>query len=151
MMMFGRSKPSPFDAPDEWDILEGTHNGGPMIVRLRSGLRASAGHKDFGIQIGVAVPLKDPSSNGLPTTGEDHQLGTIEARLSRDLESSGRAVLAAVITTSGMREFVFYSGSKDWIQDWANGLQATTDTHQIQVLSQSDPKWSVYRSLAPSD
>ena len=119
-----------------------------MIVRLRSGVRRAAGHKDFAVQIGVAVPLNDPSSDGLPTADESQQLGAIEERLSKDLEEPRRAVLTAVITTSGMREFVLYTGSKGWIRDWTERFQAETATHQIQVMSQPDPKWSVYRSLA---
>jgi uncharacterized protein DUF695 len=140
-----RSEISPFDVPDEWNVLRGEHDGRPMLVRVNVGLKLVTGHSEFGYQIGVAIPLNNPQENGWPTPQEDQELDAIEERLSRELEETHRAILAAVITTSGMREFVLYTRSRDWIGAWAPTFDAATERHKVQVMAQPDPEWSVFR------
>jgi hypothetical protein len=143
--IFKKSKVAPFDVPDEWDVLRGEHGGRPMLVRINTGLKQVTGHPDYGVQVGVAVPLNDPLDNGLPTPQEDQQLGLIEQRLHAELEGTRRAVLSVVITTGGMREFVFYAASRDWIGAWAPKFDEATGSHTVQVMARPDPEWSVFR------
>lgn len=107
---------------------------------------AAAGHPDFAIQIGIAVPLLNPDPGGLPRPDETEQLHSIEDTVDRLL--GGRAVMVAVITTGEMREFVLYTGSGDWIAQFHTDLQAAVDTHEVQVVAQRDPDWNVYTSLS---
>ena len=57
--------------------------------------------------------------------------------------------MVAVITTSGMREFVLHSDSSDWIGGFQQDLAAALPTHQVQVLAQLDLEWTVYKNLDP--
>ena len=60
---------------------------------------------------------------------------------------AARAVLVGVITTNGTREFVMYTGSGDWIAALHEELKAALPTHEVQVIAQTDPSWSVYRQF----
>jgi hypothetical protein len=146
--LFKKAMGSPFDTPDEWAVLRGNYEGRPMLVRVNVALRALAGHPDYGTQIGVDVPLNSPRDDGFPTPEEDQQLGAIQDRLQQELEATKRAVLTAVITTSGMREFVFYAATREWIEEWAPRFDHAVDSHTVQVIAQSDPDWSVYWQFA---
>jgi len=146
--VFKKPKAFPFDAPDEWGVIRGEHQGQPMLVRVNLGLTQVVGHPDYGVQMGVAVPLNSPLPDGWPAPQEDEQLRAIEENLQRELEGTERAVLAAVITTGGMREFVFYTRSRDWIREWAARFNKATDSHTVQVMAQQDPKWSVFLQFA---
>jgi hypothetical protein len=148
--IFKKKKPDPFDIPEAWHVLEGQYDGRRMLVRLNAALTEAEGHPDYGFQLGVAVPLNDPLDDGWPTPEEDQQLEAIETRLQKELEETRRAVLAAIITTGGMREFVFYTSTRDWIEAWAPRFDQETEGHAIQVMVRPDSEWSVYRSFRGS-
>jgi hypothetical protein len=128
-----------------WSILKGENNGRPMFVRLNKGAHAVAGSAAYGIRVGVAIPLRNPRPDGLPDEAESEQLAAIEDVLVAD--SSEHAILVAVITTSGMREFVFYTGAGDWIPDFHQRMMRATSSHEVQCIAKHDPGWTVYHQL----
>jgi type IV secretory pathway TrbD component len=84
----------------------------------------------------------------MPGAAEAEQLNAFEDAV---IERAGnRAVLVGVITTSGMREFVLYTGSGEWIAAFHQDLIAALPTHTVQVMAKTDPKWSTYRQFASS-
>ena len=99
----------------------------------------------YSIQVGVAVPLNDPTPEGWPTPEEDQQLAKIESIVVRKADQE--SVLVGVITTGGMREFVLYTNSSVWIEEFHRVMKEEVPTHQIQVMARTDPKWSVYKSF----
>jgi hypothetical protein len=120
-------------------------DGAPVIVRFNAAMAAAAGHPDFPIQIGVAVPLLDPDPGGLPRPDEDERLGALEDEIDRLVGDD--AVMVGVVTTGVMREFVLYAGSDDWIERFHEDLQAAAGDHEAQVMAQRDPTWDVYAAL----
>ena len=148
MPLFRKFQVSPIDAREAWSVLKGEYDDAPILIRLNTGVRPSVGHPEWGVQIGVAVPFKNPQPDGLPTPEENAELIVIEDRLLQELEQSERAVLVAVITTGQMREFVFYTRSDDWIELWAGPFIDSVHSHTVQTMSRSDPDWGVYRELS---
>jgi hypothetical protein len=130
---------------ESWSILRGENNGQPMFVRLNTGARAVAGTAAYGIRVGVAIPLRNPRPDGLPDQVESEQLQSIEDALIA--ASNEHAILVAVITTSGMREFVFHTGTGDWIPDFHQRMIRSTSSHEVQCMAQHDPDWTVYHQL----
>lgn len=126
-----------------WMVVTGTHDGKPLISRFDTSAEQLKGR--YSIQVGVAVPLNDPTPEGWPTPEEDQQLATIEGTILR--EADEQSVLAGVITTGGMREFVLYTNASAWIEDFHNVLRAAVPTHEVQVMARTDPEWSVYKSF----
>jgi hypothetical protein len=124
-------------------VVTGTHDGKPLISRFDTSAEQLKGR--YSIQVGVAVSLNDPTPEGWPTPEEDQQLAAIEARIVRDADE--QSVLAGVITTGGMREFVLYTNTSAWIEDFHNVLRAAVPTHDVQVMAKTDPDWSVYKSF----
>jgi hypothetical protein len=126
-----------------WMVLTGTHEDKPLVARFDTSAEQLMGK--YSIQVGVAVPLKDPTPEGWPTSGEDQQLAKIESTVIRKADQE--SVLAGVITTGGMREFVLYTNSSGWIEDFHHALEEEVSTHEVQVMARTDPKWSVYKSF----
>jgi hypothetical protein len=124
-------------------VITGTHDEKPMIARFDTSAEQLKGR--YSIQIGVAVPLNDPTPEGWPTPEEDQQLGKIEAKVVN--QAAEDSVLAGVITTGGMREFVLYTNSSTWIEAYHHALEEDITTHSIQVMAKTDPDWSVYKSF----
>jgi hypothetical protein len=143
--MFGNKKIKPLsDYPETWDIAEGIDGDNPIFIRTRSLIKEAVGHPEYPFQIGVAVPLKHPTPDGLPTNQEAHLLNDIEDKLTKVLTTS---VLVMIITTSGMREFVFYE--KTWrpeeLEAQVKSVNKEHPDHQLQFIMKHDPNWSIIK------
>jgi hypothetical protein len=149
MRLFRRDKQEAADAPvtDEWQVSDGTYNGRRIIATFRTGARHLVGSPRYGIQIGVAVPLLAGDAEGMPGPDELAQLMAFEDAVSA--HAGDKAVLVGVITTGGMREFVLYTGTGEWIASFHESLKAALPSHEIQVMARTDPKWAVYGQFVP--
>lgn len=128
-----------------WHVYEGEYDGSPLLARFDSEVGRAKDRSDYGIQIGVAVPLNDPDERGFPKESESAELAAIEELI---LEASpSDAVLVGVISTKSMREFVLYSQSSDWIEAFHRRLQDEAAVHEVQVMGRRDPEWAVYRQF----
>jgi hypothetical protein len=144
--MFKRKQKTPVDAAGSaWHVFQGGGDEGQPIVARFNGALRDADRSTHPIQIGVAVPLQSPREDGLPNDEESAQLEAIEEHVEHHV--AGRAVLVGVISTQGMREFVLYTSTGEWIEGFHRDLQAAVTTHEIQVMAQTDPKWKVYSSF----
>jgi hypothetical protein len=131
-----------------WSVLQGEYDERPMLVRLNSGARAVARSADLAHRIGVAVPLLSPDDDGLPTASENAALVGIEDALCESLCAGAEVVLTVIITTSGMREFVFYCSMPANVPPAIASVRERFPTYEIQLVEESDPEWKVYDQLA---
>jgi hypothetical protein len=136
----------PIDGP--WSVAEGQNNGRAMIVRSNAGYLELGSLQDYEHQVGIAVPFRDAQANGLPSAGESAQLNHLEDAICSSLEEQAESLLVAIITTGGMREFVFYTRAPERVKEHFDKLRNQIATHTIQLMIQSDPRWRVYSQLA---
>ena len=157
--MFRRSKsstahaasavsPSNPDTDGPWTIATAAPDAPPLIARVNQGAAARRGHPDYRTQVGIAVPFHAPDARGFPTPAEDAQVRAIEAALRAALLPGDLAVLAAVLTTEGMREFVWYTRDPDAVPAMVKAVATTVRTHQLQLMMQEDAEWEVYAVFA---
>ena len=135
----------PLDGP--WSVLEGKHNGRVMFVRRNIGYREFGSLAGYEHQVGIAVPFRSPEVTGLPTPAEDALVGEIEEIVCRSMEEQAVSLLVAVITTGGMREFVFYTHDPQRVRERFAQLSNRITSHEIQLMIQSDTIWRVYSQL----
>lgn len=149
MWPFKKKTPSldrlPIDGP--WSIGEGQNDGNVMIVRSNSGYREFGSVRGYEHQVGIAVPLRAPEPSGLPSTAESAQLGEIEDVIRNSLKENAESLLVAIITTSGMREFVFYTRAPQQVQQRFEQLSKRITSHEIQLMVQLDKTWEIYAQL----
>lgn len=137
----------PIDGP--WSVSDGEYNGKLMIVRFNGGYKQYRRIAGYDHQVGIAIPLRAAEPSGLPSPEEDMQLGEIEDAICASLEEHIESLFVAIITTNGMREFVFYTSSLPGVKRRFEQLRAgITTTHEIQLTLQPDEDWSVYAQLA---
>lgn len=149
MRLFGKKYPSRQDlvVTNDWTVIHGLLNGRPLITRFNVGLKELAGHPDYDHQVGIAVPLETPNDHGLPGVEEDRQLGQVEDAIANVLEEGHESLLAGVISTGGMREFVFYTSDPAAVRQKFERLCEEITSHRIQLMIQQDPRWSVYNQF----
>lgn len=148
MWPFKKRYPSVRDLPDnQWAVATGNNDGRPVLVRHNRACRCIRGHPDYPHQVGVAIPLNDPRADGFPTDAEDVALHAIEEALETRLTANGEAVMTTVITTNGMREFVFYTSNPDATRAKLEQLDCETAAHQVQHVIQYDPQWGIFQEF----
>ena len=65
-------------ADGDWAMLEGDHDGQPMLVRRNESVEQYAGHGELPFRLGLAVPFLEPDDNGFPSPDETGDLDHIE-------------------------------------------------------------------------
>jgi hypothetical protein len=125
-----------------WTVSEGMYNKKPLFARFNTAFRNAGDTANYPIQVGVAVPLQSPDDRGMPAAAELVELGKLEDLIVERV--AGLAVMVGAITTNSMREFVLYTDKADWIEEFDHAMQAAVKSHRVQVMAQTDPKWSVY-------
>jgi hypothetical protein len=132
----------PIDGP--WLVKHGEYRGKPMIVRVNNGYKEYGSVAHYEYQVGIAVPLRDPEPTGLPSPSEDIELGQVEDAVNQALETQTESLLVAIITTGGMREFVFYTRDPEAVKRRFEQARAVITSHEIQLMIQQDKGWGVY-------
>jgi hypothetical protein len=127
-----------------WSVLEGEYDERPMFVRLNAGAGAIAKSATLAHRIGIAVALLSPNDEGLPTSSESAVLVSIEDALCDSLRAGTDVILTVVITTSGMREFVFYCAVSAHVSSAVTSVRERFPSYEIQLIEENDPEWVVY-------
>jgi hypothetical protein len=128
-------------------MFQGEYDGKPLIARANVGLKPFIGHPRYSHQVGVAVPLRAPDGNGFPSSEESAELTQIEDKLCSELTNGNESLFAAVITTGGMREFVFYTSDPKRAELKLKNMRETILSHTLQGMIRDDEEWSVYRQF----
>lgn len=135
---------------DEWKVMQGKLNEKPIFSRYKVSLLDAVGHPKYPFQIGVAIPLLNPTEDGLTTDPEAEELWKIEDEVAKILEENSEAVHAVSITFNGMRELVFYTSEwkPQYFEQRVKQIQADgsiSKGHQLQFMMQQDKNWETFR------
>ena len=144
--MFSWLKKRVFAYPvnSKWVVMEGKHGENAMFVRRNISATELAGSPEFRHRVGVAVPLNAPNELGLPDDSEAVQLNAIEDSLNLVLCSGQNALQVLVITTSGMREFIYYTREPKACPLAFDAVQAEARSHKLQAYVAEDPKGRLF-------
>jgi Family of unknown function (DUF695) len=130
-------------ASPAWKTRGISRRGAQARYRVNTALGHANDISLYPVRIEVAVPLRQPSFNGLPTAAEQRRLAGIEETLLGAV--AARAVLAGVLTSVGVCHFVFYAATADWVQEIGPALQPVAGRTSVQVTP--DPAWQTFRKL----
>lgn len=151
MALFGRKVEGPATAitpaAEGWTMTQGERDGAPLLLRFNVEA-ATVGKAELPVRFGVAVRFRKPRRDGFPSDGDFEPLERIEDTILESL-SGGRGVLAAVVTTGGMREFVGYVRGGDDVKPMWDVARAAAPGFDVQAYGKSDPEWQVYGELDP--
>lgn len=132
--------------PESWSVYQGSYDGKVLFVRRNVGLESLIGTSIYPHRLGVAIPFHHPNEHGLPSREEAQLVGEIEDQLDAKLKET-KTVFALVLTTAGMREFVFYTAEPEVAKSKVEAIRAQVKTHDVQYILSEDPQWSVYQSF----
>src|SRR5688572_29390113 len=145
-------KKKPKDVPEtgveqSWTMFQGESDGKPLIARVNAGLKPHMGHPNFSHQLGVSIPFQKPDQNGFPQSEEAAELMDIEDKICAEFEAGNQSLFAAVITTNGIREFVFYTSNPEAVRTKLEKLKGEVRSHSVQGMIKHDADWNTYREF----
>jgi hypothetical protein len=147
MWPFRKKVPKSLPIHGPWAVGVGETDGSVTIMRLNSGYAKFGNIHGYEHQVGIAIPLRAPEESGLPSPEEDAELAEIEGSLCLALEQDAESLLVAIITTGGMREFVFYTRAPQYVRQRFERFRDGIGSHEIQLMIQPDKDWDVYAQL----
>jgi hypothetical protein len=135
--------------PGHWTVAVGENeqDGSVTIARLNNAYLESGSVPGYEHQVGVAVPFHAPETTGLPSAEENVDLTAIEDVICPTIQAEAQSLLVAIVTTGGMREFVFYTRTPQEVQKQFERLRERITSHEIQLMIQRDKDWGVYAQL----
>ncbi len=150
MWPFRKKSSQPLNLPIEgpWSVSHGENEGKAAIVRTNSGYKEFVPLAGYEHQLGIAVPFRAPEPTGLPSPEENMQLGDLEDALCDSLQIDAESLFVATITTSGMKEFVFYTKAPEQVKERFEAVRSTITSHELQFMIQPDKQWETYAQLA---
>ena len=131
--------------PDYWLVCLHEVAGCPAILRLIVEVPDDIDAGGFGDRVAI-VWAYDPEHDGLPNEAESARMDFFEDVLVEAVESRMNACLAIVATAKGGKEWTFYADDGDAVVAYAMEL-ALENNLPVQVQSDLDPDWEVYRRL----
>ena len=135
------------EVPDgPWSTGQTEYEGRPMVLRLNTGLAGWSDKRGFSTRAAIAVQFRSPDGRGFPSPKETEALDRFEDEFVERFREAG-AALVAVITTNGMREFVFYASEEQALRTRFREWAATPKSHRVQLNVRPDPSWTAYQSL----
>jgi len=140
--------PRNWSIPRSWAVAEGTHEGKAVATRFNVALRPIAGREEFPDRLGIIAPLRNANDRGFPSRAEIRQLDAIEEVIEKRMSSGNESLIAGVVTSNGLREFVIYTSNLESAIAKAEAVTREITTHELQVIVRSDPQWRVYRTFA---
>lgn len=138
---------SPDTNIDSWSVSQGSYDGKVLFVRRNEGIKPWVGSPSYPYRLGIAIPFHRPNEHGLPSREEAQLVGEIEDRLDATLKET-KTVFALVLTTAGMREFVFYTADPEVVRSKVEAIRAQVKTYDVQYYLREDLQWAVYQSFS---
>jgi hypothetical protein len=140
------NKKANYPSESKWSILNGQYQGHPLFVRRNDSAKSLLANSEYRWRVGIAVSLTNPNQHGLPIEPEMTLLSNIEAALQSNLESDQSAILVLVITTKGMREFVFFTRVPD-VEPAIAAVRVKFPNQTLHSYVKEDKDWNVYKQF----
>ncbi len=129
----------------KWEMFKrGTADGHLAYIRGNTALRELKDRQRFPYRAGFALMFAKPNAYGLPGDDEARELTCVENEIDRTLSVKKLGFLALVITTGGMREYVYYTDRPDGVRSAIRQMGRRVCGREIRTYVTADPGWDVY-------
>jgi Family of unknown function (DUF695) len=130
---------------DHWAIAETAAPPRLGIIRFRTPVLGSDQVKGYPRCLRILWAYADEGSGALPDDPTTQRLQTFENRLVEALERDAVAVLTAVLTFDGARQWVFYTADGNRCAARIEELPREQDPYPIDIDVFDDPEWRYLR------
>ncbi len=100
---------------------------------------------DHANQLLVIWSYAEEGTGALPSGGEQERMDVLEDRLCEAWERDSLAVLTAVLTFDGARQWVFYTSNVETCGIRLDDMPKETEPYPIELTTEHDPGWDYLR------
>lgn len=138
-------KPKDILAHDVWAMADGSLDTGPFILRWRTPVFNGADSGQYIYRVSVLWAYAEENSGDLPDDQLSEAMAVFEDRLCHAWEYDGNAILAAVLTFDGARQWLFYTRNVDECGERIAGMPQEEEAYPIEINTEEDPGWTYLR------
>lgn len=133
---------------DQWLLAEGMwHDNLPIIMRLRVDIDDIVASQRFPVGYRITWAFQSPSDHGFPSPSDNDAMELFESRLIVAFESGGDAILVAVVTHAGERDYICYVSDPDAAHALFNEMFADEPVLPLGFVVAPDPEWAEYQGM----
>lgn len=118
----------------------------PVIIRIVDGW-GSVSPQSRQPERAVLVWNYVAEGRGMPSEADHARMNDLEDRLKPAVEAGGRATLVMVSTGDGVREWLYYTQSREQFMDALNRALSEQPPYPIEIFLDSDPEWRDYEEI----
>ena len=130
---------------DVWTGVEGQNDIGPFLLRYRTPVLAPPDTKGYGRVLKIVWPYADENTGAMPTADDSEQMAEFENRFCEVVEHDATAILTAVLTFDGARQWVFYTGDIQQCGIRLNSMPQNDEPYPVELTTEQDPQWGYLR------
>jgi hypothetical protein len=136
-------------AEDDWSLIVSRPKGSAQQRVFRKNLAPAVGvrHPDYAFIAYVTFHYVPDDERGFPSPEDADALDEIERVEIPKLEADGLAILVAVVTKNGIKDFLFYTRDRLQFLTLAEKLQEAYPEFQVGCEIASDPEWKHYEDF----
>jgi hypothetical protein len=130
---------------DRWTGVEGSNNVGPFLFRYRTPVLAPPDTKGYGDVLRILWAYADENTGAMPSPLDSEQMGEFEDRFCEAVEQDATAILTAVLTFDGARQWIFYTGDVQECGERLNNMPQNDEPYPLELTTEEDPDWQCLR------
>jgi len=132
---------------DHWVVREGLAENGLWVLRVRDPLLQPHQTASHPCCIRVVWEYAQQDLGAMPDDATLGRLDAFEDLLCASWESDATAVLTAVLTLDGARQWVFYSADVDECGNRLNALPQEREPYPLELDAFDDKAWDYLREI----
>lgn len=130
---------------DRWSVANGHTQNGPYIIRFRTPVLAPPDTAGYPERLTILWPYAEEGSGALPSDVDIAALEQFEDRLCAALEHDAHAIVTAVLTFDGARQWVVYTSDFRECAERVGDMPQNADPYPIEMQAYDDPEWTYLR------
>jgi len=116
-----------------------------FLLRFRTPVLLPAEVESHPTRLAILWAFADEDSGAVPDPRTQEAMTVFEDRICSAFESDALAVLTAVLTFDGARQWLFYTRDVNECGRRLNAMPQEREPYPIELAAQTDPGWSYLR------
>ena len=130
---------------DRWSMAEVPTQSGIALIRYRTPVLSGSDVKGYGHVLKIVWGYASEGSGAMPSQEQSEAMGSFEGRFCDAVECDAHAVLTAVLTFDGARQWVYYTGDVPECGARLEGMPQEAEPYPLELTTEEDPEWSYLR------
>ncbi len=130
---------------DRWSGAEVPTDSGVALIRYRTPVLSGHEARGYSKVLKVVWAYAPEGSGAMPTQDDSSRMEVFENRFCQAVEHDAQAVLVAVLTFDGARQWVFYTRDVRECGTRLHAIPQEAERYPLELTAEADPEWQYLR------